>query len=502
MTTDEPRAEARAMPILLGAASLAILYTGCYLGHPALPGNRPGYPLGWWSWFDQGNYLRSAQHLRALDLAPAFHWYPVGYALLAAPFTRLLPMHAFYFVDLAALLAAYLGFLSFARRLSVRALWAVPIFVLSSVADRDLLATWAEPWNTTASAGAIWLFLALMAAEMTAGELAPERLLRLAAIGALGAAIGAIRPSDTFIPALWVGGGALHALVARRPRWGELGAVAIGAAAVAVPFGALYLAIYGPHPSDYVLRSRAIGFVFGQLPWKTVVLLLQPRPWFPDGAGLAARFPWLVLAFAGILPAAWMARGGARLAVVLLAASLVLYWALFFSYVDLLPSGLWRYHNVHYFKWTWPGLGLFAFLWLRAVAGQARRLAVASLAAVFLLMCIRLTPVEVADAVSARMVQFAAGSPSWDAVYFGDYQLADAAGMLRNVEAVRGMPDATGVREIALRRPFEGAVRFVDSNDARAVAPGAPLHRWAARMSLGYPCWLPPRPCRRLAPRD
>jgi hypothetical protein len=490
-------------PVPLGALILAMLYTALYLAHPSLPGNRAEAPLGWWAWFDQGQYIRSARGLGAWDLAAGAHWYPPGYALLAAPFTRLMPMHPFFFVDLGGMLAAYWGFVSFARRLGVPGLVAVLLFLLSGTTNFYVVMAWVEPWNSTASSGAIWVLIALTAAELAApAGAAPRRLGRLAAIGALAATIVAIRPTDAFIPALWVGGAALHVLSMRRARWADAAALAAGVGVVAIPFAALHVAIYGPGPSEYMRHSRTLGFAFAQLPWKIVILLLQPRPWFPAGTALATRFPWLALAFAGIVPAALAARGAARLALVLLATSVLLYWALFFAYIDLLPSGLWQFRNIHYFKWTWPALGLFAFLWFRALAGPARNVAIASLAVVFLLMCVRLTPVLVAESAPAWMVQFAARSREWQAVYFGDYRLADAIGEMTNVEAVRGLPDVSGLRVIALRRPFEGAVRFLDSEATRAIEPGPPLRRWGARVSFGYPCWLPPYPCRRLAPRD
>ena len=498
-------AEARVVdPVLPGALVLAVLYTALYLAHPSLPGNRGDEPLGWWGWFDQSQYIRSARHLGARDLAAGAHWYPLGYALLAAPFTRLMPIHPFFFVDLAALLAAYAGFVSFARLVSVPAPVGVLLFLLTGAASSRIALSWVEPWNSTASAGAIWLLLALTAAQLAAtdDETPRRRLGRLAAIGLLGTAIVAIRPTDAFIPVLWVGGAALRAVLSGRARWADAAALGAGAGVVAIPFAILYLAIYGPQPSEYMRHSRTLGFAFAELPWKIVILLLQPRPWFPTGAALAARLPWLVPSFAGMVPAVLAARGATRLALALLASSIGLYWALFFSYIDLLPPGLWRYRNIHYFKWTWPGLGLFAFLWLRALAGPARKVAIASLAVVFLLMCVRLTPILVAESAPARMIQFAAGSRDWHDVYFGDYRLADSAGEMTNVADMRGMPDASGLRVIALRRPFAGAVRFVDSHAARAIEPGPPLRRWAARVGLGYPCWLPPYPCRWLARAD
>ena len=52
---------------------------------------------------------------------------------------------------------------------------------------------------------------------------------------------------------------------------------------------------------------------------------------------------------------------------ILLALMIVASWTLYFAYVDLLPANLWRYHFVHYLKWSFPGLGLFAWLFVLRV---------------------------------------------------------------------------------------------------------------------------------------
>ena len=54
----------------------------------------------WHMWLDQSEYMRSALAFSSLSLASSEHRYPPLYALLAAPFTRLLPNDPFLVVDL------------------------------------------------------------------------------------------------------------------------------------------------------------------------------------------------------------------------------------------------------------------------------------------------------------------------------------------------------------------------------------------------------------------
>ena len=50
---------------------------------------------------------------------------------------------------------------------------------------------------------------------------------------------------------------------------------------IVLPYGALHLRIYGFHPTPYMLGEQAIGFEFSRLGWKTYLLLIEPRPWYP-----------------------------------------------------------------------------------------------------------------------------------------------------------------------------------------------------------------------------
>src|ERR1700744_1579699 len=110
---------ARSTPALWGGVFLILLYTGFYLGDPNAPGNNA--TANWMGWNDQGFYYRSAAFLAGGNLEPRFHWYPLGYSLVAAPFI-FLRSNIFFFVDLFGLLGTYAAFLAFARRIGVAAL--------------------------------------------------------------------------------------------------------------------------------------------------------------------------------------------------------------------------------------------------------------------------------------------------------------------------------------------------------------------------------------------
>ena len=499
-----PLAALRRIPdravLAIGTALLVFSYVVGMLHNQARPGARALYPEGWWGWFDQGRYLRSLRAFAALDLRPSEHWYPLGYPLLGVPFASVLPRDPFLLVDLACLLASFAGFVTFARRCGIGAAGSVGAFLLGTVGSQSLRENWVIPWTTTPACAAIWLFLALCVRHLGAAADEPRagRWRRLLLAGMLGSLIGLFRPSDLLLPAVaavLLGAWALHD---RTWRWADPPPLLLGAALPLVPYGLLYLRIYGAHPTPYMLNSRGMGFRFGELPMKTVLLLISPRPWFPSGSGLLMRLPWMAAGFAGMLLLPGLEPRTARRGLTLLTAMMLAYMALFFSYVDLLPSGLWTYKNVHYFKWVMPGFALLGVVLLRALRRRPRRAPILALLAVVLVSAVRLVPVPVTGG-AVRLLQYAGRPPYWSNAYFGQARLADAHGVFDNILTMRILPDDQGLRVLSLSRPFEGRAIWLKQTGLN-IRPDQVPRAWAEHVAIGWPCWLPPYACDHLRP--
>lgn len=477
-----------ALPVL-GALLLAALYLWRYAADPAVPGGSAQFPEGWWGWWDQGHYLRSATALAQGNFDPAQHWYPLGYAMVAAPFVWLSRDHAFLAVDLLSLLGCYAGFLAFARRLGIPAAWGSLVFVGSVASSRLVFAQWVLPWNTSPVAALLWLLLATIAAHFGCGGPARRRPLL---IGFLAAAIPLFRPTEALLSALCLLAVVLHDLLAAPHPWMERGRdllrLVLGGLLAVVPYALLHLRIYGLAPSDYMLHSQGLGFTLQGLGWKAYTLLVDPRPWFGEGEGLMRQAPYMALALGG-LAVAWVHGAVARLLGLLLVAHSLLY----LSYVDLLPVGLWRFNNVHYWKWAMPGFGLMAFLLLRDLLRGRRApafpLAPLALLASVPLLCLQLVPVETASATApARMLSYEGPAPGFDESFFGQATMLDDGRMLRNVRDIRLIPYPGGFRVFSLRQPFVGTPAW------EVPPPGitaAPPRRYAAAWRLGQPCWMP-----------
>ena len=97
---------------ILPAVGFLVLVAGFYFYVWATCGGNPmrGDP-GWNGWWDQSNYLKSATALAHGNLQPSQHWYPLGYALLGAPFVYVTPVEPFLIPNLALLLCFCLLYL-------------------------------------------------------------------------------------------------------------------------------------------------------------------------------------------------------------------------------------------------------------------------------------------------------------------------------------------------------------------------------------------------------
>jgi hypothetical protein len=516
-------------------AVLALLYLLIAWRVIGLAGLRHPTLLYWHDWQDQSLYIRSTAALAAGNFDPALHYYPLLYPLLGLPFLTVWPSQPFFVADLACYLLAFAGFRGVTRAFGLPGWGAILLFVATTLAQFGIAKLWIEPWTTTPAAALLWLALGAMAGLWDAAvprrrpgsssesfenednppQPPPSPLgpgLRRGSILwtqrhpiILGLSLGLLpfaRPGDAIIGAIVAiaSAVALHRARNRRATLYAIASFALAFAAV----GMLYLAIYGPHPSPYMLYSAQYGFNFAWLGWKAYVLLVDPRAWFGEGVGLLDYAPWLLLGGAGMFAAyLWGPRCPVVLAV---GAAGLVYTVLMLAYVDLLPTGLWRFNNLHYFKWLFPLYGLFAVQFVL----DARRRPIVLLAGVPILfaLTIKLDPVRVGPLAPARMVIFPKPmSAEWLPTYFATAWTRDMKGEQRNSFDYHQILFAGRVRAIALRRPFAGQEQWLGDDHVRAQLEGkdiggyaplyltgpwpkTPLARYGMKVSFGLPDWF------------
>ena len=173
--------------------SLALLmYVLAYFSSAFVPGH--SNPVGWWGWWDQSQYLRSADGLAHGNLDPSEHWYPLGYSLLGAIFFRWIPLHAFFVPNVVCFLAFGASLVHMAKALGLARTWGAAAFFGGAVLPSLMLEQYVIPWSTIPLAAAygwiLLLYLYCMRDGFTRG--------RLVALALLFVAVIAVRPTDVF----------------------------------------------------------------------------------------------------------------------------------------------------------------------------------------------------------------------------------------------------------------------------------------------------------------
>lgn len=464
--------------------------------------SRAGIGLGtplWATWFDQGRYLASSTAFLHGNLAGSEHHYPLLYPLLATPFLLLDPRDPFVLPDMTLFAIAMIAVVRVARRLGIGPVPATIFALLACLGQRHAANAWLDPWTTTLAAALIWWLIdRTLAIMLPIDPDAPVAFATFPMLGALAAALPLTRPADAIASAacLLLVGVALFSR--RRLTWRTTIEILAGGLAIALPYAALHLAIYGPHATAYMKGTADAGFVFSDVPWKAYTLLVSARPWYPDTRSMIEALPWLLPAAAGAV--LMLARPGTGRVPLLVVLAIALPYALFYcAFSDLLPPGLWAFGNVHYFKWLFPLAGLMLWVWLRAFASwRGAGTAVAALLVAIAPTMIRALPVPVAADRPARMLLFR-GSTARDRneAYFAPAVTIDPAGdRMHNIGGFHQIPDARGERAIAIQRLFvPGTVRNDPGEAAAFAQPQTPYARYGVTLSIGLPCWLRPVAC-------
>lgn len=488
--------------IFIGAILLSYFYLSGYFHDMALPQPDARFPEGWWGWFDQSKYLQSAQALAHGNLTESEHWYPFGYALIGAPFAWM-GYHIYLIPDLLCLLATGAAIITFGRLTGIPLLISVIITIYCTMFPDAVRTVWSEPWNTSLASPLIWWAITLgtgLSLLPGARQFSKKRTLLFFIFGMILAFIPITRPTDLLISGIIATFCLITAIYNRTFSWKEFSSATVGFTGLLTLCGILYLSIYGPHPSQYMVISKNLGFRTDLLWWKTYLLLITPRPWFPDGYGILENMHWIFLSLCGLVTLFLTAKKREHIPFILLSVLCITYSLLFFSYTDLIPSGFWRYHNIHYFKWVFPALGIMAWYFLSILFSAQWKIAATTMAALFLVTCIRLLPAErKPEDRGIMMVQVPETPPGWNETYFRDFSIRDQIGLQKHINDFRSVPDQTGERWIALHRPLAGPVTPALPHDTISQ----PYRYWGIKVTFRPdPCWLPPHACKYKKPAE
>lgn len=326
------------------------VYLVAYLGHASLPA---AGSQGWWGWWDQGQYLRSAQAFARAVLTPRAHWYPPGYPLVASFFVPWLPRHPFFIPNLLCFVGIVLALYRIFRSLLSR-LESV-LLIGFGLGQSLVLEHLVIPWTTIPTQ------LISYAAMLWVVARRPSRRGLVMAALAVGA-MSWIRPGDLlfvapfFAAALWE--------IRRRRRWLPEAALIAGIVA-----GWLLLAliankvIFGVFwATAYTKVVGSIGFSANALALNAYSLLIEARTLYAiDTPTLLARYPWALIALPGVV--VLVKRWGLR--AIALPLSFLVTMLFYLSYRDFDASTAFKFSTVHYLLWMVPPLAMLSYLTVR-----------------------------------------------------------------------------------------------------------------------------------------
>jgi hypothetical protein len=334
------------MAMLSFLGIIAVVYTLAYLGHPVRE--------GWWSWWDQSQYLKCTAGLSKGILNKDTYVYPLGYSLVAAPFYWWTSKHAYFLPNLAFVTGSAWAFYRIARRL-LRPIEAFILIIGFLVFYRGmLLDTLVVPWNTIPTH-----FLAYMILSLTAFRRPTERDVYLATI-----CLALIYPFKMpefvcLLPSV------LIAVASLPDKKRIVRAVCVFTGAVGITVAimlAVNFSVFGRFRTNYELAQQAIGVLGYPMLWKSYWLFVSGGPVFRESHQmLLSHAPWLLLVLPGVVYL--LKRYGSETWGIILSVGLC--FGIYVNYNELNQSNLYRYYLVHYFTWALPLLALITFVGLR-----------------------------------------------------------------------------------------------------------------------------------------
>jgi len=211
-----------------------------------------------------------------------------------------------------------------------------------------------------------------------------------------------------------------------------------------------------------------LGLDPGIIPFRYAVIFGNPRPFFGEGTGLLERYPLMSIGLWALVYLTFWVRS-----IFAVTAAIWISFMLYLAYPDFLPSGVWRYLNIHYWKWLFPVLAVLTLVALRDAWTKRRHLAVlvsVALTAPLVIASLKADASAPKDTqIRGQEIRLVADHPVAVAAirlkgveggdfetYFGDHQLTLGSRSLRHIADFRMMRVADEVFVVP-NRPLEAS---------------------------------------------
>jgi hypothetical protein len=395
----------------LALAVAVLLYIVTYYYSDVRPRVDGRYPLGWWGWFDQGEYIKSVRAFASLNFNALEHLYPPLYALIASPFVLASKDHPFFIPNLIFFAFYVFVFLRVLQKYYGPYLPAVVLVCILGFLPVISITQWIIPWTTSLQAalvsGLILIFFRFESKD------APFRVgtradwLCFAGFFILYGALAPTRPLDIlvcfpfalnfFIRAVLATAGAAPPGLSVRTASLCFMVATIGGL-IFVSFYLLFnFLTFGSFFGAYLGVASKNPYLAADILEKAYSIFLSSGEIYGErGQAFLERIP----AAAPVLAVCIAAIGflnGIRRWIILTA---LLHFVIYLPYGDLLPTGIFRYYNLHYFKWAYPWLAVIAagqtWRWLTGAVTHGKGVPPLAVSAVLLvaLLAISIAPVE------------------------------------------------------------------------------------------------------------
>lgn len=366
------------LPVALAIAVL--LYVVSYYQSEFRPRVGARYPLGWWGWFDQGEYIKSVRALTHFDFASSEHLYPPLYNFIAAPFLFLTKDHPHFIPNLIFFTFYVYVFLNVARKYYGVVAPAAALICILGFLPTISLTQWVIPWTTSLQA-ALVSCLILVFSRFEARN-SPFHIgsradwLSFTAFFVAYGALAPTRPLDLvvwFPFALYFFMRVLVSTVKITPQRQRVriaafccAAAAIGGSLFVLFYLAFNFAVFGSPFGAYLGLASRNPYLPLDVVEKAYSIFLSSGPLYGEqGQAFVEKIPAAASVLALCVVSLIYTRDLRRWICLTAFVNFMIY----LPYGDLLPTGVFRYYNLHYFKWAYPWLTVIAvgqaWLWIK-----------------------------------------------------------------------------------------------------------------------------------------
>ncbi len=337
----------------------SVSYFYWYLIEPSVPANDLNSYIGWWGWWDQGQYHKTAGELAAGHLGQSQYWW--GYPMIGALLYKVMPAHSFFFPNYLLSFAIVLFFYFMAVRFVTR-IEALVLMILLILGSRNMMfESLIIPWNTIVTYAAVFSISYLLVIR-GASRRAVYFCIALVGLSAL------VRPSDTLFLLIYV-------IFIFYFRFDFKTFVKMsGLAVIIVLISAAILCLlnfkaFGQIIPPYVDAAKSVGMSLNGIGFRLYQLyvdgtLIHGNSALPPGRitpALLVKLPLMVFSLAGSW-LVWRRIGNIALPMIGVCFGAIIFYAAFNAAGN--PPHFWSFLLFHYFWWSGVILSLFGYIFL------------------------------------------------------------------------------------------------------------------------------------------